>query len=96
MSKDIVKIKKHKSTNGLYNPWSPVLEGFKIDADFLSITPRNTLLAMQKGSHALTTSEIKKMKVNTEKFTVKIYTQNSIYKLKFKAKEKSELFQEFV
>lgn len=94
MINDIVVIKKKKSTNGIYSSFYPVYEGFKLKAKSVEID--QVLLAMDEKGEALITSYIQKVKVNKEKFSVKIHTLNSIYKLKFKAKENSELFKKFV
>lgn len=95
MPKDIVVITKKKSTNGVYNAFLPVHEGFTVKADIVLITDLGCLVAMSKGGQALITSLVRKVKVNDKKFTVKVRTLNSVYKLKFKAKEKSELFKKF-
>ena len=94
MINDIVVIKKKKSTNGIYSSLYPVYEGFKLKAKSVEID--QVLLAMDEKGEALITSYIQKVKVNKEQFSVKIHTLNSIYKLKFKAKENSELFKKFM
>lgn len=95
MSKDIVVITKKESTNGVYHPYGPVSVGFKIKADKVSITEIGNLVAENNDDY-LSTSYVQKVKVNKKKFSAKVHTLNSIYKLKFKAKENSELFKKFM
>lgn len=93
--KDTVVITKKKSTNGVYNPIAPVCEGFKLKATHVALS--ENLIAGDLGiGNILVTSPVKKVKVNKEKFIVKVHTLNSVYKLKFKAQEQSELFKKFM
>ena len=55
----------------------------------------NTLPLIEEVRNALQT-EYPDVKVNKKKFSTKVHTLNSIYKLKFKAKENSELFKKFM
>lgn len=96
MKKDIVKITKKRSLNGVYSSFAPVPEGFKVKAKKLLFNSLNCLEAYSKDGHCLSTSIVQDIKVDKEKFKAKIYTMNSIYVLKFKAKEHSELFKQFV
>lgn len=96
MKKDIVKITKKRSLNGVYNKLAPVHEGFKYKATKLQFDSFNCLYAIGKDGHGLVTSIVQDIKVNKEKFKAKIYTLNSMYILKFKAKEESELFKQIV
>lgn len=94
MKKDTVKITKKQTLNNVYNPFAPVPVGFKFKANRLAFNSFNCLEASGKEGHGLTTSIVQDIKVNKEKFKAKIYTMNSIYVLKFKAKEESELYKQ--
>ena len=96
IKKDIVKITKKCSLNGVYNVFAPVYEGFEVKAHKLRLDRFNVLVATNVDGDCLYTSIVQRIKINKDKFKAKVYTMNSIYTLKFKAKEDSELFKQVV